>query len=949
MTNIRKELSRFLSVLVCLLVFFALLPGMAAAETSTDKVVRVGWYSDVYNITGEHGERSGYVYEYEQAVAAYTGWKYEYVTASWAELMRMVEAGEIDLMASVSYTDERAKKIFFSEFPMGKETYYIYADLQHTNISASNLATFNDKRIGVLANSVQFPKLLEWERKHNLAMQHVYVKNFEDAKQKIENREIDCVSSIETPNWVNVGLSAVAITGDSGIYFAVNKKRPDLKNELDLAMQKMEYDKPFYKEDLYKRYLTANSKVVLYKEEEDWLAQHGAIRVGYLKQDAGVSTYDSEQGQLTGVINDYVKFATDCFGENKLQFELVGFDTQAELGQALKDKKIDMIFHASQNPYAAETSGFILSNTVLVSNMAAVTAKDYFNENDANSVAIEKNNLLLKWYVAQHYPKWKVQEYDSFAEVEKAVESGKAGCFLMESGQLKSSMDSNRLHSVFLSQAGHSCFAVSRQNIILMSILNKTLKAMPDAMLTSALAMYENTMKKVTVMDFIKDNLVVVALFVGACFVMVLLLLRKSQEAEAKATELNKKLQDSQFELQEALLRAQSANAAKTTFLSNVSHDIRTPMNAIVGLTNLMENDLHKPQKLNDYLGKLKASSHHLLNLINDILDMNKIESGKVTLNEVPFSLEDQITQIESVIRPQAKARSQSFTIEKQNIRHEYVKGDATRLQQVLQNLLSNAIKYTDFGGTISLAIEEMPRNGHYARFKFTVTDNGMGMSKDFQEHIYEAFTRAENSMTNSVQGTGLGMAITKSIVDMMGGSISLASELGKGSSFEVLLEFKVNEEAEQAVQQQPKKEFSMKGLRFLCAEDNKLNAEILEAILGMKGAACVICHDGEEIVERFKTVQQGEFDAILMDVQMPKMNGHEATKAIRSGENPLGRTIPIIAMTANAFAEDVQKSFDAGMDAHLSKPVDMAMLEQTMRRFHCARQKAALGEQEKQ
>ena len=458
---------------------------------------------------------------------------------------------------------------------------------------------------------------------------------------------------------------------------------------------------------------------------------------------------------------------------------------------------------------------------------------------------------------------------------------------------------------------------------------------MPTSMLTSALAMYNNTLKKVTVMDFIKDNLLVAIVIVVVMFLVILSLLRKSQQAEARAVELNKKLQASQHELQEALLRAQSANAAKTTFLSNVSHDIRTPMNAIVGLTELMENDIHKPHKLSDYLGKLKASSHHLLNLINDILDMNKIESGKVTLNEVPFSLDDQLAQLDSVIRSQAKARQQTFEVQKHNIKHEYIKGDATRLQQVLQNLLSNAVKYTDLGGTVLLEIEEMPRNGHYARFKFTVTDNGMGISKEFQKHIYEAFTRAENSMTNSVQGTGLGMAITKSIVDMMGGSISLTSELGKGSSFEVLLEFKVNEEAEAAAQEQKQAEnFTLKGLRFLCAEDNKLNAEILEAILGMKGASCVICHDGEDIVERFKAVQPGEFDAILMDVQMPKMNGLEATRAIRSGNNPIGKTIPIIAMTANAFSEDVQHCMGAGMDAHIAKPLDIAVLEKTLRGF---------------
>lgn len=943
MEKMKRSLYKYVCFVICLLLLLAALPGLAAAQ---DKVVRVGWYQDVYNSTGEHGERSGYVYEFEQALATHTGWKYEYVTATWPELMHMIETGEIDLMASVSYTDERSKTMLFSELPMGKEVYYIYADLQHTDISAADLETLNGKRVGVLPESVQYPALLEWEKRHNLNIKHVYVTSFEDAKAKFERREIDAVSSIETPDWVNVGVHPVTITGNSGIYFAINKKRPDLKAELDKAMRTIEYEKPFYMDDLYRRYLSSVSNAALSREEEQWLAQHGAIRIGYLKNDFGVSTFDSKANKLIGVINDYIKFASDCLGNNKLEFEVQGFASQEEQLQALKDKKIDMIFHVSQNPFAAEQNGFIFSNTVFMSNMAALTTKDFLDENAANKVAVEKGNLLIKWYVGYNYPKWKIVEYASDDEAQEAVRKGQADCFIIKAGQLTKNIEGQRLHSVFLTQPGNTSFAVNRENVLLLSILNKTLKTMPTSMLTGALAMYDNNLKKVTTMDFIKDNLVVVAsvfiFFVVVILLIILGFLRKSRRDEAKArqsadeaSELNIKLQKSQKELEAALLREQSANAAKTNFLSNVSHDIRTPMNAIVGLTQLMENDLQQPKKLSDYLVKLKASSQHLLNLVNEILDMNKIESGQATLNVVPFTLTEQLTQLESVIRPQVDERKQSFTIEMHNIKHEHIEGDATRLQQILQNLLSNSVKYTAEGGKILLEIEEMSRGGRYARYRFTVSDNGMGMSEDFQKHIYEPFARAEDSMTNKVQGTGLGMPITKSIVDMMGGSISFTSELGKGTSFEVILEFKVNEVAEKAEQKlKSKEEFTLKGMKFLCAEDNKLNAEILEAILSMQGASCVVCHDGVEIVERFKAVQPGDFDAILMDVQMPRMNGYEATSAIRSGANPLGKTIPIIAMTANAFAEDVQKSYDAGMDAHLSKPVDLAVLEQTLRRF---------------
>lgn len=361
-------------------------------------------------------------------------------------------------------------------------------------------------------------------------------------------------------------------------------------------------------------------------------------------------------------------------------------------------------------------------------------------------------------------------------------------------------------------------------------------------------------------------------------------------------------------------------------------------MNAIVGLASLMENDLQNPGKLQGYIDKLKTASWHLLNLINEILDMSKIESGKATLNIQPFRMAEQIAQVDSVIRQQAVLRDQQFTVQVHDLLHENVEGDATRLRQVLLNILSNAVKYTGHGGSISLNVEEILRSGHYARYKFTVTDNGIGMSEAFQKHIYESFSRAENSVTNKVQGTGLGMAITKNIVDMMGGVITLQSQLGKGTRFEVVLDFKICEETAQAApavcpapaQDSP----SLHGMRFLCAEDNEINAEILQSLLEMRGASCTICRDGAEVVEKFRTVAPGEYDAILMDVQMPGMDGYEATRMIRSGANPLGRTIPIIAMTANAFAEDVKKSLDAGMNAHLSKPVDLNALEQTLQRF---------------
>ena len=421
--------------------------------------------------------------------------------------------------------------------------------------------------------------------------------------------------------------------------------------------------------------------------------------------------------------------------------------------------------------------------------------------------------------------------------------------------------------------------------------------------------------------------------------------LRAEKEANLRLEQYNIQLTQANDEMRraqdiaaEALQSAERASKAKTDFLANMSHDIRTPMNAIIGITTLMKNELHEPEKLAEHLGKLESSGQLLLGIINDILDMSRIESGKTTLNVEKMNLPQQVGQLDSIIRQQAGQRLQTFTVET-HVQHENVLGDPNRLNQVLMNILSNSVKYTPIGGHIRLEVDELPRNEHYARYRFVVQDDGIGMSEAFQKTLFEPFTREEKSGTNKVQGTGLGMAITKSVVDLMGGSISVESAAGKGTRFEVVLEFPIDTEADmvQKTQALPEEEETvspLSGMKFLCAEDNAINAEILEMLLEAKGASCTICSNGQEIVDAFASVKPGEYDMILMDVQMPVMDGLEATRRIRNGENPLGRIIPILAMTANAFLEDMQKSKEAGMDEHLSKPVDIAALEQTVKRF---------------
>ena len=416
---------------------------------------------------------------------------------------------------------------------------------------------------------------------------------------------------------------------------------------------------------------------------------------------------------------------------------------------------------------------------------------------------------------------------------------------------------------------------------------------------------------------------------------------KRNNEIQAQAMkemeESNKKLKKAKDITTEALQTAENANKAKTDFLSNMSHDIRTPMNAIIGMTSLIRHDAGNKAKVIEYADKIDISSQHLLGIINDVLDMSKIEAGKTVFKYTDFSILDFITELNTIFHSQIDEKNQTLTIIKENIRHEWVNGDQVHLMQIFSNLVSNAVKYTQEGGKIQFLVEECEtKSSVYAKYRFLVSDNGMGMSADFKDTIFDAFTRAESSMTNKIQGTGLGMAITKNLVEAMGGTIDVESELGQGSCFEVLIDLRIAEDrfvssAEQAEKDEPAGNV-LKGMRFLCAEDNELNAEILMELLKIEGAECTICENGKRVLEAFEQSAPGDYDMILMDVQMPVMNGYEATKAIRRSSHELAKTIPIIAMTANAFSEDIQHSLAAGMNAHVSKPVEMKVLEKTIR-----------------
>ncbi len=920
MNHCRVNIQKAICFLLC---FFLLFKSIVPVEAVKKKVVRVGWYEDSYHITGTNGERSGYGYEHEQAIAAYTGWTYEYVKGDWADLVEMLEKGEIDLMGALSYTDERATTFSFSQSPMGEEKYYLYADLTNTNISPSNLSTLNGKRIAIMEKSVQTTQFYEWEEKNNIKTEHVFVDSFEQSKQMAENHEIDGAISTETPAWVEAGMSAVASTGGSSIYYCINKERSDLKEELDSAMRAMENDKPFYADELYQRYLTSQSTAVLSSEEKEWLTRHGDIKIGYLKNDPGVSTIDSKSGELVGVINDYIDYANNCFDQS-LNFELVGFNTQQEQFAAIEDGTIDFIFHVNQNPYFAEQNDLALSNTVFSMPLAAITSQDYFDENATNHVAVIEGSTTIKWYVSYNYPHWSIDEYLSFKEAQKAVQDGEADCLIVRSGQAMRYVSGSKLHSVFLTKAGNVSFALAKGNTILMSILNKTLKTMQISKLSGAVSMYEDSLKKVTVTDFIKDNLVIViTVFVSLFAVILAVILR-----------LLKKARDAEENAKEAQLQAEKANEAKSNFLFNMSHDIRTPMNALLGYNQLMKKELTDP-KLVHYQEKIEQSGNLLLSIINNVLDMARIESGKMELDENYVQVEDVLEEVNGVFASEAKDKGLTLEYTMQ-VEHKHILCDVTKVQQILVNLVSNAVKYTPTGGKVEIHVQEVPCDTEgYVKFKTEVIDNGIGMSKEYLPYLFDSFTRERNTTLGKVAGTGLGMAIVKEIVDCMGGTINVESELGKGSKFTVLLEHRIANQKYYQTKQVDSTKLSkqdlIQGKRILLAEDNELNAEIAITILEEIGLKVDRVEDGIQCVSQMEHMPSGTYDLILMDIQMPNMDGYKATESIRSLVDPMKAQIPIIAMTANAFEEDRKMALARGMNGHIAKPIDIEKLEEIL------------------
>ena len=936
-TLTRKSVCALLSLLLLL---SAVLPVKAAAETAPVKVVRVGSFEDTFNYCNEKGARKGYGYELLETLSGYTGWQFEYVTCDWSDCFEKLKNGEIDIMGGISYTEDRAEEMLFSDEPMGEEKYYLYADLSRADISASDYKTLNGKKIGVVMGTEPEVMLTEWEEKHGIKTQHVNVYNNEDVKQKLANHEIDCFVSLEESYWAELGISTITRVGKSSIYYVLNKDRPDLKEELDNAMHALDEEAPFYTADLCKKYFSLDYKPILTGEEKAWLKEHGAIRMGFLTSDRGVSTYDPATGEITGTITDYIQFAADCLGNQELEFQLVGYDDKEAELNALKSGEIDMIFHFDQSPNLAEEYRLARTNTTWTANMMVVTNKQLFIENQVNRVAVPQNKISLTRYLAFYYPQWEIVDCDTQEDAIKLVKDGQADCFVTGVSSEAKYSKNHGFYSVPLPNPANSCFAVKSGNRSLLSILNKTIKAMPANMLTSSLAMHKSSARKVTLSDFIKDNffmvLLVSSIAVAAVLLTILKLLQKARKAEAAAKKAANDTQELNAKLQVAVEKAESANRAKSTFLFNMSHDIRTPMNAIIGYADLASRHSDDPAKLKNYMENIQVCGQNLLMLLNNVLDLARIENDKTEMEYSVSDVDKDFRNCVAMFRNQADSKGQTLTVTTQLL-HPYVYVDIPHLTEVCTNLVSNAVKYTGAGGTIRCDVtQKSGEKEGWCDTVVTVADNGIGISQEFQKHIFEPFERERTSTVSRVEGSGIGMGIVKKLVGLMGGTVAVESKIGVGSKFTVTIPCRIASEDETQAKREtnPSDQKCLRGTRILLTEDNDLNAEIATELLQEEGCTVDRAKDGVECVDMLEKAANGTYQLILMDIQMPVMNGYDAARKIRRLDDPQKANIPIIAMTANAFSEDKQAALDAGMNDHIAKPINMNVLVPTLRKY---------------
>ena len=914
---LRLALYRTLAVaLAALTVLSAVLPAPAFADDSDQQVktVRVGWLVNNAGFQeGTPGERlSGWGYEYLQTLSYYTkGWQYEYVSGTFTELMDMLEAGEIDLMPNISYSEEREQTLLFSSNPEGTERYYIYAKPDRDDLAKGDPQALQGLTIGCNSGVMQTIVAQQWLADEGITCTYKEIDTGSALFDALADDEVDAVimnDTISSPD-----ASPMFYVGSSDYYFAVPKSRPDLMDDINAAMTTISRVNPRYNDEVKSSHSAQNSgSSSLAAAETSWLkANDNTITLGYLVNQLPYCT-QNDDGEMEGSLTSLATTLHDKFG---ITVKTVAFSNNEKMVEALSDGTIDAALPFFRDYWLAEQKGVTQSNSMGTISLTAIHVSNDL-DSDLKNIACTENAIINRFELESLFPDATVTEYPNKDEALNALRVGKAHCIVVPSTRLETIRDTYDIEDFetqeLTNTAELSCM-IPRGKPELLGIINKGIINAGESLSASSYSPTSYSAQESDTFQFVYRNRTAIATVI-ICMLLtgIAILVWSLQRA------------------QEARQKADAANAAKTAFLTRMSHDIRTPLNGILGLIEIEELKEGDMQVARESRAKARIAANHLLSLINDILEMGRIEERKVTLEHESFNLKELCDDALVLCKLRASDRgitmldtSEPYAVD------QYVIGSPTHIRQILVNLLDNSIKYNKRGGTVTFSSTIKPLDDEHAVFCFSVSDTGIGMTPEFLAHIYEPFAQEGDDARSKFQGTGIGMSIVKSLIDMMGGTIEISSEVGVGSTFDVQIPLDIdrNPQAREYVNKQPVS-CSLAGMNVLMAEDNDLNAEIAQALLESEGIIVTRAANGNETVDLYLGRPAGSFDAILMDIMMPGMDGYEATRAIRLSEKADATDIPIIALTANAFAEDAKAAHDAGMNAHLPKPLDFNKLK---------------------
>ena len=957
MRDVKKRIYavRILLLLCMLLSTVVVSFGAVSADESETKTVRVGYYeNEVFQEGAEDGTvKTGYAYEYYRKLSEYTGWKYEYVYGGFGDLYQMLLDGDVDLLAGLAWREERASLIGYPKNIMGHESYYLVKHDSDTAVTADP-ATLKGCRIGVL-DSAMVGVLEQYLRDNHVEAQVVTYTDHIQLFNAFDSKEVDILAAESDGAHGREHAEVLTVFGTSDYYLCVNKNRQDLLDELNTAQALLAAEEPNYLNSLSARYYSVSVTARAFSQaERNWMNSHDTLRVGYLENYLPYCDKD-DQGEVNGIIRDMIPAIMNSLDMQDKKVVYTGYKSYDDMIAAIGSGDIDVAFPVGGGLYYSEENGIYQSNAV-TSAPAELIYKGEFSEETTKHFAVNENNRMQYYFVCTNYPDAEITMYPSSEECLEAVLAGKAGCMTLNGLRANDILRNRKYEDLSIYQTSYNdsrCFGVEIGNEGLLKLLNRGVNVLGSDYAQSISYRYTGGLYTYDFVDMLRDHMLLFSLIALAVVGLIVFLLVRDMLRTRKE-----------------IRQQELANQAKTAFLNNMSHDIRTPMNAIVGFTALAESHIDNKEQVRDYLGKISVSSQHLLSLLNDVLDMSRIESGKITIEETEVHLPDVIRELGTITQSGMAEKKIEYSVDVKGVIHEDIVTDKLRLDQVLLNILSNAIKFTPEGGAVSFRVTEKPSSSEgTALYEFRIKDNGIGMSEEFRKTIFDAFTRERTSTVSGIQGTGLGMAISKNLIEMMGGTITVSSTEGKGSEFVVNLPCKlcstplkakalpeqeepaaveadIREDAKGKAKEGAKEETGeshgtdtgrtpdFTGKRVLLVEDNEMNQMIAEEILTSTGLTVEIAGNGVEALDKLQQSSAGYYDIILMDIQMPLMDGYETAKRIRALEDKAKASIPIVAVTANAFEEDKAIAMEAGMNGHLAKPYDIPAIMEMLRKL---------------